>query len=403
MTIEELIQTATSDLIFTDRYDANYIIKNEAFQNMLNGYMSSAYATLNLLNRFNNHALVANKCAGIYEANRFKYTLLARTVDLTTIENYFRTLDTTETLSGTGSATTTEAGTVGVTGEFNKGEQNNSSSVNFNKGAATNSANSSFNKGASENSVNTEYTKGLENDSTSVTFTKGEATNSANGELNVGNNTLTDTMGLVERIHDYGATNTTTTNGGSKTSTKGIQGDNSTVFRDSDKTTDTDNTTVNVKSDARQEKETEPETINKHVTDARTDTSTNTTTEGARIDTTATTNTAGEREDVTATTSTEGARIDTTTSSNTEGARNDTTATTSTEGARTDSNTSNTTTSKTTTNTHNDGHTRNMVGFNVMYAALINDARAAAVFNLVSVVAHDIVKVICNLVYNEED
>ena len=76
MTIEELIQTATSDLIFTDRYDANYIIKNEAFQNMLNGYMSSAYATLNLLNRFNTHALVANKCAGIYEANRFKYTLL---------------------------------------------------------------------------------------------------------------------------------------------------------------------------------------------------------------------------------------------------------------------------------------------------------------------------------------
>ena len=390
MTIEELIETAESDLIFTDRYDANYIVKNETFQTMLNGYMSSAYATLNLLNRFNTHALVANKCAGIYESNRFKYTLLARTVDLTTIENYFRTLDTTETLSGTGSATTTERGDVDVNASFNKGEQSNSSNVNFSKGAATNSANSSFNKGASENSVNTEYTKGLENDSTSVTFTKGEATNSASGQLSVGKNTLTDTMGLVERIHDYGATNTTTTNGGSKTSTKGIQGDNSTVFRDSDKTTDTDNTTVNVKSDARQEKETEPETINKHVTDARTDTSTNTTTEGARTDTTSTTSTTGEREDVTATTST-------------EGARNDTTATTSTEGARVDSNTSSTTSTKTTTNTHNDGHTRNLVGFNVMYATLINDARAAALFNLVSVVAHDIVKVICCLVYDEED
>ena len=377
MTIEELIETATSDLIFTDRYDANYIVKSEAFQTMLNGYMSSAYASLNLLNRFNTHTLVANKCAGIYEANRFKYTLLARTVDLTTIENYFRTLDTTETLSSTGSGTTTEAGTVGVTAAFNKGEQNNSSNVNFNKGEATNSENSSFNKGASENSVNTEYTKGLENDSTSVTFTKGEATNSVNGQLNTGENHLTDTLGLVERIHDFSATNTTTTNGGSKTSTKGIQGDNSAVFRDSDKTTDTDNTTVNVKSDARQEKETEPQTINSHVTSARIDTSLNTTTEGARIDTT--------------------------TSSTTEGARNDTTATTSTEGARVDSNTSNTTSNKTTTNTHNDGHTRNMVGFNVMYAALINDARAAAVFNLVSVVAHDIVKVICSLVYDEEE
>lgn len=403
MTIEKLIETAESDLIFTDRYDANYIVKNEAFQTMLNGYMSSAYATLNLLNRFNNHALVANKCAGIYEANRFKYTLLARTVDLTTIENYFRTLDTTETLSGTGSATTTEAGTVGVTGSLTKGEQNNTTNVNFSKGEATNSVNTSFNKGASENSVNTEYTKGSESDSTSVTFNKGEATNSANGQLNTGENHITDTLGLVERIHDYGATKTETTTNGTKTSTKGIQGDNSSVFRDADKTTDGDNTTVTVKADARQEKETEPQTINSHVTAARIDTSLNTTTEGARTDTTATTSTTGEREDVTATTSTEGARIDTTTSSTTEGARSDTTATTSTEGARVDSNTSNTTSNKTTTNTHNDGHTRNMVGFNVMYAALINDARAAAVFNLVSVVAHDIVKVICNLVYDEEE
>lgn len=403
MTIEELIQTATSDLIFTDRYDANYIVKNEAFQTMLNGYMSSAYATLNLLNRFNTHALVANKCAGIYEANRFKYTLLARTVDLTTIENYFRTLDTTETLSSTGSGTTTENGTVGLTGSFTRGEQNNSSNVNFNKGAATNSENTTFEKGAASNTVNTEYNKGLESGSTNVTFNKGEATNSANGQLNTGENRLTDTLGLVERIHDYGATKTETTTNGTKTSTKGIQGDNSSVFRDADKTTDGDNTTVTVKADAKQEKETEPETINSHVTAARIDTSTNTTVEGARIDTTTTNSTSGAREDVTETTSTEGARSDTTASTTTEGARIDTTATTSTEGSRTDSNISNTTSTRTTSNTHNDGHTRNMVGFNVMYAALINDARAAAVFNLVSVVAHDIVKVICNLVYDEEE
>lgn len=365
--------------------------------------MDSAYGLLNVLKRFEDSDKIKSKCTALYNVNEFKYKLLARTIDLDTIPNYLFSIQTNERNSNTGSNTTTSRSTGDNTITLNKGAQTNSDSSTMIKGEETDTENYSLSKGAQQNSDSSSLTKGEQINTAVGSSVKGEQTNEASGTLTNDEYTVTDTMGEVTKIYDKGTYTDTVGNGGTKTSIKSVQGTNISDFADSDKVVDTDLTTVTNTYGARQEVETDPETINTHHTSEHTDLSTNTSTEGARTDSNESTATEGARTDTTTGSHTEGARTDTNTGSKLFGARTDTNTGTATEGARTDTTTNTSTGTNTSSGTFNEGGSRNISGYTVPYYQLIEGARGTALFNLVSVVAGDIVKIICNRVYEDEE
>lgn len=403
MTISQLIEQATTSNIFISSFDSHSLVTSESFQLLLNGFMDSAYGLLNILKRFEDSEKIKSKCTALYNVNEYKYKLLARTIDLSTLENYFANIQTNEHNSNTGSNSTTSSSSGDTTITLNKGEQINTDSSSATKGEETDTDTSSLTKGAQTNSDNSSLSKGEQINTVLGSNVKGAQTNEASGSLTNDEVIVTDTLGEVTKIYDKGTYTDTVGNGGSKTSIKSVQGTNISEFADSDKVVDTDTTTVTNTYGARQEVETDPETINTHKTSKHTDLSTNTSTEGTRTDSNESTTTEGARTDTSTGSHTEGARTDTSTGSKVFGSRTDTNSGTATEGARTDTTTNSSTGSSTSSGTFNEGGSKNIMGYTVPYHQLIEGARDTALFNLVSVVAGDIVKIICNRVFEEVD
>lgn len=375
MTIEEYIESVDANNKFINTFNAEYLAESEGFHTLLNEYIKNTYYDLNVLSRFADVDKMRAWGSIIFISNRHKYALLARTVDVAVIDNFFKTNSITETSETTnnGNGTITDAGNATVT--FSKGEQHDTSSTSARTGAQTTTTSTSDTKGAQENSD-------------SVTFSKGEQTNSTDGRLNTGAVTVKNNNGAVTtNVNSDKYTDTTTFNDDT-TTTNTVKGMNSTEFVDDNKSNvKTKDRKTQFDGAERKQKTTTDAYENKQTTDAHEDTSHNSSTDGARTDTTTTT-------------ATEGARTDTSSGSVEAGERTDTASANNTAGARTDTTTDIKSNTRTLQNSGSAETTKNIEGFNVLYSELVNNARNAALFNLVAVVAHDIVKKTCLLIYD---
>ena len=375
MTIEEYINSIDANNKFISTFNPEYVVETESFHTLLNEYIKNTYYDLNVLSRFADVEKMRSWGSIIFMSNRHKYALLARTVDVAVLDNFFKTNSILETSNTTnsGSGTITDAGNSTIT--FNKGEQHDSTSASATTGAQTTTTSTSGTKGAQENSD-------------SVTFSKGEQTNSTDGRLNTGAITVKNNNGAVTTSVNSDKYTDTTTFNDDTTTTNTIKGMNSTEFVDDNKSNvKTKDRKTQFDGAERKQKTTTDAYENRQTTDAHEDTSHNSNTDGARTDTTTTT-------------ATEGARTDTSSGSVATGERTDSTSTSATSGARQDSTTDIKSNTRTLQNSGSAETRKNIEGFNVLYSDLVNNARNAALFNLVAVVAHDIVKKTCLLIYD---
>lgn len=375
MKIKEYIESVEGNNKFINTFNPQFVAESEGFHALLNEYIKNTYYNLPVLDIFTDAVNMRVWGSTIFTTNRYKYELLARTVDVDVLDNFFKTSNMQETTNTTnsGNGTITDAGNATVT--FSKGEQHDTSSTSATTGAQTTTTSTNDTKGAQENSD-------------SVTFSKGEQTNSTDGALNVGAATVTTSNGIVKTVVDGDLYQDTTTFNDDTTTTNSLMGDNSAAFVNADKSNvKTNNRTTVVDGGARKTTTTTDPTTNTQTTSAHTDTSANTSSEGARTDTTTTT-------------ATEGARTDTSSGSVATGERTDTASANNTVGARTDTTTDIKSNTRTLQNSGSAETTKNIEGFNVLYSELVNNARNSALFNLVAVVAHDIVKKVCFLIYD---
>lgn len=373
--IKEYIESVEGNNKFINTFNPQFVAETESFHALLNEYIKNTYYNLNVLDMFTDPVNMRVWGSTIFATNRYKYELLARTVDVAVLDNFFKTSNMQETTAttNTGSGTITDAGNTTVT--FSKGEQQDTSSTTATTGEQTTTTSTSDTKGAQENSD-------------SVTFNKGQQENSTDGSLNTGAITIKNNNGAVTTTIDNDKYTDTTTFNDDTTTTNSLMGNNSTAFVDSDKSNvKTKDRKTTFDGAERKQKTTTDAYENKQTTDAHVDTSHNSTTDGARTDTTTTT-------------ATEGARTDTSSGSVEAGERTDTASATNTEGARTDTTTDIKSSTRTLSNNGSVNTTKNIDGFNVLYSELVNNARNVALFNLIAVVAHDIVKKTCLLIYD---
>lgn len=375
MKIREYIESVEGNNKFINTFNPQFVAETESFHTLLNEYIKNTYYNLNVLDMFTDPVNMRVWGSTIFATNRYKYELLARTVDVAVLDNFFKTSnmqETTET-TNTGSGTITDAGNATTT--FNKGEQHDTSSTSATTGAQTTTTSTSDTKGAQENSD-------------SVTFNKGQQENTTDGRLNTGTVTVKNNNGATQTTVENDSYKDTTTFNDDTTTTNSLMGSNSTTFVNADKSNvKTNNRKTEFEGGNRKQTTKGKEYENKQTTDAHEDTSHNSTTDGARTDTTTTT-------------ATEGARTDTSSGSVEAGERTDTASANSTAGARTDTTTDINSNTRTLSNTESVNSTKNIDGFNVLYSELVSNARNAALFNLVAVVAHDIVKKTCLLIYD---
>ena len=375
MKIEKYIEGVEGNNKFINTFNPEYLAESEGFHTLLNEYIKNTYYDLNVLTRFEEVAKMRSWGSIIFISNRHKYALLARTVDVAVIDNFFKTNSITETTetSNSGNGTITDSGNGTTT--FNKGAQSGTSSATTTTGAQTSTTSTTDVKGTQENSDN-------------VTFTKGQQENSTDGRLNTGAVTTTNKNGATQTTVDDDSYTDETTFNDDTTTTNTVKGMNSVNFVDDNKShVETVDRKTTVDGGARKQTTKSDAYDNKQITDAHEDTSHNSTTDGARTDTTTET-------------MTEGARTDTSNATMSVGERTDTASTSTTEGARTDTTTDIKSNTRTLSNSGSTDSTKNIDGFNVLYSELVNNARNAALFNLVAVVAHDIVKKTCLLIYD---
>lgn len=375
MKIKEYIESIEGNNKFINTFNPQFIAETESFHALLNEYIKNTYYNLRVLDMFTDPVNMRVWGSTIFATNRYKYELLARTVDISVIDNFFKSSNVTETTSTTnsGNGTITDAGNNTVT--FNKGAQSDTTSATTTTGAQTTTTSTSDTKGAQENSDR-------------VTFSKGEQTNSTDGRLNTGAVTATTKNGATQTTVDNNLYTDNTTFNDDTTTTNTVMGMNSVNFVNDNKShVETLNRKTKFEGGARKQTTKSDAYDNKQITDAHEDTSHNSTTEGARTDTTTET-------------MTDGARTDTSNGTVTAGERTDSASTSATTGARTDTTTDIKSNTRTLQNSGTSNSTKNIDGFNVLYSKLVNNARNAALFNLVAVVAHDIVKKTCLLIYD---
>lgn len=373
--IEEYIESVENNNKFINTFNPEYLAETEGFHTLLNEYIKNTYYDLNILSRFADVDKMRAWGSIIFISNRHKYALLARTVDVAVIDNFFKTNSITETTetSNSGNGTITDSGNGTTT--FNKGLQNDTTSASTTTGAQTSTTSTTDVKGAQENSDNT-------------TFTKGQQENTTDGRLNTGAVTTTNKNGATQTTVDNDLYTDNTTFNDDTTTTNTVMAMNSQAFLNDNKShVETLNRKTKFEGGARKQTTKSDAYDNKQITDAHEDTSHNSTTDGARTDTTTETYT-------------DGARTDTSNATMAAGERTDTASTSATAGARTDTTTDIKSNTRTLQNSGTSDSTKNIEGFNVLYSELVNNARNAALFNLVAVVAHDIVKKTCLLIYD---
>lgn len=375
--IKEYIESVEGNNKFINTFNPQFVAESESFHVLLNEYIKNTYYNLRVLDMFTDAVNMRVWGSTIFATNRYKYELLARTVDVTVLDNFFKTSNMQETTNTTnsGNGTITDAGNSTLT--FSKGEQHDTSSTTATTGEQTTTTSTSDTKGAQENSD-------------SVTFSKGEQTNSTDGRLNTGAVTVKNNNGATQTTVENDSYKDTTTFNDDTTTTNSLMGDNSTTFVNADKShVETNNRKTEFDGAKRKQTTKSDAYENKQTTDAHEDTSHNSSTDGARTDTTTTT-------------ATEGARTDTSSGSVATGERTDTASANNTAGARTDTTTEIKSNTRTLQNSGSAETTKNIEGFNVLYSELVNNARNSALFNLVAVVAHDLIKKTCLLIYNFE-
>lgn len=375
MTVEEYIESVEGNNKFINTFNPEYLAESESFHTLLNEYIKNTYYDLNVLTRFADTAKMRAWGSIIFISNRHKYALLARTVDVAVLDNFFKTNSITEAISATnsGSGTITDAGNGTTT--YNKGAQTDTTSGSTTTGAQTSTTSTTDVKGAQENSDN-------------VTFTKGLQENSTDGRLNTGVAEITYNNGATQTTVENDSYKDTTTFNDDTTTTNSIMGMNSAAFVNSDKShVNTTDRKTEFEGDDRKQTTKSNAVENKQTTAAHEDTSHNSTSEGARTDTTTET-------------ATDGARTDTSNGTISAGERTDSASTSATAGTRTDTTTDISSNTRTLQNSGTSDSTKNIEGFNVLYSELVNNARNAALFNLVAVVAHDVIKKTCLLIYD---
>lgn len=442
----DLDQTESTD--YTEQFGfSTYPIESTTFQRELTRHLLRRHGKRELIEEIEDcdtyadrMDLVRDICKDIYETNKYKYSSIARTMNLAynPIENWYRIEHQTTILE---KGEQIDGFTKGAeTNTFTKGSQSNSSTKGeqidtFAKGEQT----STFTKGEEEDSIEygatsetTQYgAKTTSKDgSNDRTLTYGDITDI--NEYNKDGNKVTQVAnGQRQRTDDIGARhrNADTVrslgkswdNNAGKFSSVGIQTDASGNYLLQPNTVETPNGDGNYNPAEREYNETvqnDSHYTDTHTDIAVTDTTTEqgykdvllkthgndtdnldideTVTEGQHSDTVTTllhtdTNNSGEREDTTV----DGQRTDTTTSgvrsdSSTEGQRVDTTQ----NGARSDTNVSGEREDSTTFD--NDAHGN--VG-TLTTQQMIEQERNIANVNLVKIVATDILKQIAILVY----
>ena len=403
MNLRKLIQEATSDNIFISAFDANKTVKKESFQLLLNKHIDARFGMLSLRKRFEDPEEVKAYCDNLYNTNEYKYELLAKTADLTLLDEYFRTNNIleSETSSGSSDLTDVKAGTNAST--FIKGAETDTKEHSFVKGAQQDSNQINTTKGEQTDTNISSITKGKEEDETQRNLTVGTSTTSGNSTMDAGAGTVTTTLGNTKTTVKNPLWSDSVTESGNRTSEKEIAGYNSSDYVNSEKTTDAANnyttTTQHGQHDIITTGDQATNTVN---TAAKTDMSQFSNTDSGRADAETTTTTSGERTDSENSTITSGERTDASTETRSEGARTDTASDTLTEGARTDTTSSTSNVTSTQTGSSSGEKSRTIQGFNTLYATLVQNARNAALFNLVDEVARDVISLLTIRIYDFE-
>ena len=403
MNLRNLIQEAASDNIFISAFDANKTVKKESFQLLLNKHIDARFGMLQLRKRFEDPEEVQIYCDNLYNTNEYKYELLAKTADLSLLDEYFRTNNIleSETSSGSSNLTDVKAGTDATT--FIKGAETDTKDHTFVKGAQSDTNQINATKGQQVDTNISTITKGEEDDETQRNLTVGTSTTSGTSSMDAGAGTVTTTVGATKTTVKNPQWTDTVTESGNRTSEKEIAGYNSSSYVNSEKTTDTSNnfstSTQHGLHDTVTEGDAATNTVN---TAAKTDMSQFSNTDSGRADAETTTFTYGERTDSENATLTSGSRTDASTESRSEGARTDTASDTLVEGTRTDSTSSTSNVTDTKTGSSSGTKSRTIQGFNTLYATLIQNARNAALFNLVDEVARDVISLLTIRIYDFE-
>lgn len=403
MNLRKLIQEATSDNIFISAFDANKTVKKESFQLLLNKHIDARFGMLNLRKRFENPEEVKAYCDNLYNTNEYKYELLARTADLSLLDEYFRTNNISESETSSGSSNLTDVKTGTDSSTFIKGAETDTKEHSFIKGAQQDSNQINATKGEQIDSNISTITKGEEEDETQRNLTVGTSTTSGSSSMDAGQGTVTTTLGATKVTVKNPQWTDTVTESGNRTSEKEIAGYNSGTYVNSEKTTDTANNYQTSTQHGLHNVETDGDAVTNTVnTAAKTDMSQFSNTDSGRADAETTTTTLGERTDSENTTITSGARTDASTETRSEGARTDTSSDTLVEGNRTDTTSSTSNVTDTKTGTSSGSKSRTIQGFNTLYATLIQNARNAALFNLVDEVARDVISLLTIRIYDFE-
>lgn len=403
MNLRKLIQEATSDNIFISAFDSNKTVKKEAFQLLLNKHIDARFGMLNLRKRFEDPEEVQIYCDNLYNTNEYKYELLAKTADLTLLDEYFRTNNILESESSSGSSNLTDvkAGTDAST--YIKGAETDTKDHTFVKGAQSDTNQINATKGQQVDTNISTFTKGEEEDETQRNLTVGTSTTSGTSSMDAGAGKVTTNLGATKTTVKNPQWTDTVTENGNRTSEKEIAGYNSGTYVNSEKTTDASNNFSTSTQHGLHNVETDGDAvINVVNTDAKTDMSQFSNTDSGRADAETTTVTSGERTDSENATLTSGSRTDASTESRSEGARTDTASDTLTEGTRTDTTSSTSNVTDTKTGTSSGEKSRTIQGFNTLYATLIQNARNAALFNLVDEVARDVISLLTIRIYDFE-
>ena len=403
MNLRKLIQEAASDNIFISEFDANKTVKKESFQLLLNKHIDARFGMLNLRKRFEDPEEVQTYCDNLYNTNEYKYELLAKTADLSLLDEYFRTnnISESETSSGSSNLTDVKAGTDAST--FIKGAETDTKEHSFIKGAQQDSNQINATKGEQIDSNISTITKGEEEDETQRNLTVGTSTTSGTSSMDAGAGTVTTTLGNTKTTVKNPEWSDSVTESGNRTSEKEIAGYNSSSYVKSEKTTDAaNNYTTTTQHGLHDIITTGDQATNTVNTAAKTDMSQFSNTDSGRADAETTTVTMGERTDSENATITSGERTDASTETRSEGARTDTSSDTLVEGNRTDTTSSTSNVTDTKTGTSSGSKSRTIQGFNTLYATLVQNARNAALFNLVDEVARDVISLLTIRIYDFE-
>lgn len=403
MNLRKLIQEAASDNIFISQFDANKTVKKESFQLLLNKHIDARFGMLNLRKRFEDPEEVQAYCDNLYNTNEYKYELLARTADLTLLDEYFRTnnIEETETSSGSTDLTDVKTGTDAST--FIKGAETDTKEHSFIKGAQQDSNQINATKGEQTDTNISSITKGEEEDETQRSLTVGTSTTSGSSTMDTGAGQVTTTLGTTKTTVKNPQWSDSVTESGNRTSEKEIAGYNSGTYVNSEKTTDTaNNYTTTTQHGLHDIITTGDQATNTVNTAAKTDASQFSNTDSGRADAETTTVTLGERTDSENSTITSGERTDASTETRSEGARTDTASDTLVEGTRTDTTSSTSNITNTKTGSSSGEKSRTIQGFNTLYATLVQNARNAALFNLVDEVARDVISLLTIRIYDFE-